>query len=269
MICNAYNGCVNVPGGEMDYIRFGKGDRVLVILPGLGDGLQTVKGTALPMALMYRRFAEVYTVYAFSRKRQLPQGHTTRDMAEDQNGAMEALGIRKADVMGVSMGGMIAQHLASQYPDKVNQLVLVASAAAANPMILENVTQWVEQAQRGDHRALMDSNVRKIYSEAYYRKNKWMIPIMGVMTKPRSYDRFLVQARACMAHDAVAELGKIRARTLVIAGGQDNVLGDGHKLIVERIENAQVKLYPQWGHGLYDEAKDFQQTVLEYLTRGE
>ena len=51
------NGKLALEHGQMDYIRFGSGDRVLVMLPGLGDGLKTVKGTALPMALLYRKFA--------------------------------------------------------------------------------------------------------------------------------------------------------------------------------------------------------------------
>ena len=58
---------------EMDDIRFGIGKRTLVILPGLGDGLRTVKGTAVPMAFAYREFCKDFSVYAFSRKNQLPE----------------------------------------------------------------------------------------------------------------------------------------------------------------------------------------------------
>ena len=96
MLFSAKNGQI----GTADYVRFGSGEQVLVMLPGLGDGLQTVKGTALPMALMYRRLAKDFTVYMFSRKNDLPEGHTTRDMAHDLAEAMDALGIRKASVLG-------------------------------------------------------------------------------------------------------------------------------------------------------------------------
>ena len=96
MLYNARNGVVKTRNGEMDYIRFGTGDRNLIMLPGLGDGLQTVKGTALPMAVMYREFAKDFTVYMFSRIRSLPAGYTTRDMARDQAEAMAQLGIEKA-----------------------------------------------------------------------------------------------------------------------------------------------------------------------------
>ena len=50
MLYNAKNGSVKIGDSEMDYIRFGTGGRTLVMLPGLGDGLRSVKGTALPMA---------------------------------------------------------------------------------------------------------------------------------------------------------------------------------------------------------------------------
>lgn len=264
----AKNGVVTLDTAQMEYVRFGTGPKHLVMLPGLGDGLRTVKGTALPMALMYRAFAKDYTVWMFSRRDSLPEGFSTRDMARDQAAAMEALGIEKAHVVGVSMGGMIAQHLAVDYPEKVGNLVLVVTSARPNPILLESLGAWVTHARRGDHAALMDSNLRRIYSEDYYRKNKWMIPLVGKLTKPKSYDRFFVQAEACRGHDAFAALPKITAPTLVMGGERDLSLGgDASREIAARIPGAELKMYTQWGHGLYEEAPDFRKTVLEFLRR--
>lgn len=262
----AKNGTLKIGGTEMDYIRFGTGERILVMLPGLGDGLRSVKGTALPMAMMYRVFAGDFTVYAFSRKNVLPGGYTTRDMARDQAEAMERLGIGKADIFGVSMGGMIAQHLAADYPEKVNKLILTVTSARPNPILTESIGEWVSCARRGDHTAFMDSNVRRIYSEAYYRRNKWLVPIMGKLTKPKSYDRFFVQADACLTHDAYERLCRIQAPTLVIGGEKDNALGgDASREIAAGIPGAELRMYGQWGHGLYEEARDFNQLVRSYL----
>ena len=264
MLYQAYNGIVE----ETEYIRFGSGKKILVMLPGLGDGLRSMKGTALPMAMMYRMFAKDYTVYAFGRKLVLPNGHTTRDMARDLAEAMDALGIRKADLFGVSMGGMIAQHLAIDYPEKVEKLILTVTSSKPNPILLESIGEWVDCVKRNDHRALMDSNLKRIYSDTYYRQNKWMIPLIGLLTKPKSYDRFLIQAEACLNHNAWADLHRIQAPTLVVGGELDKALGgDASREIAEAIPNAQLHMYPQWGHGLYEEAKDFNGLILDFLKK--
>ena len=236
------------------------------MLPGLGDGLRTTRGTALPMALYYRCFAKDYTVYMISRKTKLSPGDTTRDMARDLQKAMTALGIEKASLLGVSMGGMIAQHFAADYPQMLEKLVLVVTCGRENPILLESLEEWVGCARRDDHTALMDSNVRRIYSDAYYRRNKWLVPIMGKLTKPKSYDRFFIQAEACRTHNAWESLPKITVPTLVIGGEQDHSLGgEASRELAARIPGAVLKMYPQWGHGLYEEAKDFLPVVMEFL----
>ncbi len=266
MLYNAKNGTLNTGNTTMDYIRFGSGQRILIMLPGLGDGLRSMKGTALPMAFMYRMFAKDFTVYAFSRMNTLPQGYTTRDMARDQAEAMEQLGIEKADIFGVSMGGMIAQHLAADYPEKVNKLILTVTSAKPNPILQESIDEWVSCAKRGDHSAFMDSNLRRIYSDGYYRKNKWLAPIVGRLTKPKSYDRFFVQADACLTHNAYERLQEIKAPTLVVGGEQDKALGGkASREIATAIPGTELRMYAQWGHGLYEEAKDFNQVVIDFL----
>ena len=267
MFYDAKDGTITLGEAQMEYIRFGRGARVLIMLPGLGDALRTMKGTALPMALMYRMFAKEFTVYAFSRKEPMLMGYTTRDMAGDVAAAMEALGIEKADIFGVSMGGMIAQYLAINYPEKVNKLILTVTCAKPNPILTESVQEWISLAKSGDAAGFMDSNLRRIYSEEYYRQNKWMAPIVGKLTKPKSYDRFFIMANACLTHDAYDSLNQITAPTLVVGGEKDLALGgEASREIAAKIPNSELKMYEQWGHGLYEEAKDFNQLILNYLT---
>ena len=266
MLHNAKNGTIQIGNTEMDFIRFGTGEKILVMLPGLGDGLRSMKGTALPMALAYRAFAKEFTVYAFSRRNSLPQGYTTREMAADQARAMELLDIPKADVLGVSMGGMIAQYLAIDYPKKVGKLILAVTSARENPILIESIGEWVSCAKRGDHTAFMDSNVRRIYSAAYYSKNRWLVPLVGKLIKPKSYDRFFIQADACLKHNAFDELHQIQAPTLVIGGEKDSALGgDASREIAAQIPGAKLRMYAELGHGLYEEAPDYNQTVLNFL----
>ena len=82
-----------------------------------------------------------------------------------------------------------------------------------------------------------------------------------------TYERFFIQADACLTHDAYDCLQKLRLPTLVIGGEKDQALGgDASREIASQIPGAELKMYAQWGHGLYEEAKDFNRTILEYLT---
>ena len=138
---HAKNGQLKLEETSVDYIRFGTGEKYLILIPGVGDGLRTVRGSALPFSFLYRMFAKEYTVFAFSRKNNLPETYTTEQMADDLSQCMDQLQIPKADLVGVSQGGMIALHLALRYPQKVGKLVLVVTLARQNPIIHNEVTK--------------------------------------------------------------------------------------------------------------------------------
>ena len=57
MLYHAKDGVLKLVDGQMEYIRFGTGEKILIMLPGLGDSLRSMKGTALPMAVMYSGFS--------------------------------------------------------------------------------------------------------------------------------------------------------------------------------------------------------------------
>ena len=112
----AENGSIAVNNDSLDYVRFGSGQQALVMIPGLSDGLRTVKGLARPLSLSYRELGRDFTVYMFSRAASgKPQ--TTREMAADLAAALTQLGTGPCCVLGVSMGGMIAQFLTLDHPE--------------------------------------------------------------------------------------------------------------------------------------------------------
>ena len=266
MFYNAKSKTIKMGNTSMNYITFGNGEKNLVMLPGVGDGLRSTKGLAVPMALMYGRFAKDYTVYVFSRKNHLPEKYSTRKMTKDQKEAMDLLGIEKADIIGVSQGGMLAQHLAIDYPEVVNKLVLVVSAARKNQYTQATLSGWVEMAKRGEYERLMTDSMKKMYTKEYLEKHPWAIKAAGKVGKPKSFERFITMANACIYHDTYEKLDKIQAETFVIGGEKDRTLGGKASIeLAERIPNAKLKMYPQYGHALYDEAKDFNQIVLEFL----
>lgn len=268
MLYYAKNLRLPLGGAHLDAISFGSGPEALVMLPGLGDGLQTVRGAALPFALQYRAFAARYRVFVFSRPDPLPSHCTTRQMAADLYAAMQALGIARAHVLGVSQGGMIAQYLAIDHPDSVQRLVLAVTAGRSTPELEQAVGRWITLAQAGDHKALMIDTAERSYTEAYFAKTHYRLlyPLLGFLGRPKSYARFLTQARACLHHNALPELGRITAPTLVIGGGADRVLGPSAAgALAGAIPGSECFLYQALGHAAYEEAPDFNDRVLQFL----
>ena len=268
MFWNAKNGQIPMGNTEMDYISFGRGTKTLIMIPGVGDGLTTVKGLAVPMAFLYRKLSADYKVYVFSRKNRLEEGYSTKDMADDQAEAMRMLGITKAMVIGVSQGGMIAQHLAIEYPDLVEKLVLVVTLARQNPAVQQTLEKWAVLAEQGTHKALMIDTAEKSYSKKHLKTYRLMYPLLGLVGKPKSYERFLIQLRSCLHHNAYDDLEKIHCPTLVIGGECDQVVGaEASAELADRIPNSELFLYKGLGHGLYEEAKDFISRIQSFLSK--
>lgn len=266
MFWNAKSGSVPIGRTRMDYVSFGHGRKNLILLPGLSDGLATVKGKALLLAKPYRRFFEQYTVYIFSRKREMPEGYSIRDMAADQAAAMNALGMEKACVMGVSQGGMIAQYLAIDFPQRVEKLVIVVSAPWANDLIRGRVDAWTDMAIRKDHKQLMIDTAEKSYSERYLKRFRRLYPVIGLMGKPKSYHRFLVNAAAILGFDAREELENISCPTLVIGGEDDKIVGvEASYEISRKLPRSRLYVYEGLGHAAYEEAADFNERVFSFL----
>ncbi len=176
------NGSVLLGNTEMDYVSFGEGEKRLVVLPGLSDGLTTVKGKAWLLSLPYRKFFRDYTVYMFSRKNDMPEGYSIEDMADDQASVMKSLGIGQACVLGVSQGGMIAQELAVRHPELVKKLILAVTAPYANETVKTVISGWMELAERGDHTALMSDTAEKLYSARYLQKYRKAFPHLAQRT---------------------------------------------------------------------------------------
>ncbi len=262
------NGCVKVGDTDMYYVAFGRGEKKLIVLPGLSDGLATVKGKAWILSKPYKRFFSDYTVYMFSRKNSMPEGYTIEDMADDQVEAIRALKIERASVLGVSQGGMIAQCIAVRHPEVVKRLILAVTAPYANEVVKKSVSSWIDMVKRDRHKSLMIDTAEKMYSEKYLKKNRKYFPLISKFTKPKSYDRFLKNAEAILRFDVKRELYKINCPTLILAGSDDKTVGnDAPFELNEAIPDSELYVYEGLGHGAFEEAKDFYDRVLKFLDK--
>ncbi len=269
MFYSAKNCNIDIDGTTMDYVTFGNGKKNLIIIPGLGDALKTVKGMAFILSFMYRIFVKDYKVYVFSRKNKLPDDYRTKDMAKDLAVVLNKLGIDKAFVLGVSQGGMIAQYLALDHPEIVEKLVLAVTLCRPNNTSKAVLNDWINPAQAGDFKSIFVDTAEKTYTEKKLKHIRIFYPLLCKISKPKSLNRFIVQANSCLNHDCYNDISKIKCPTFVIGGGDDKIACKTAATEMSRqIINSRLKIYKGYGHGTYEEAKDFNNLVLGFLNDG-
>lgn len=254
---------VPIRDGEMQYITFGTGPKHFVMIAGMSMGGLTGLGSAVAEA--YAMFAEEYTVTVFDRCTVLPEGTTVRDMAEQTAEAMAALGIRNADLMGASQGGMIALCLALDHPELVRTLVLSSSSARTNPTSEETFTLWRELGLAQDVPAVNRAFFARVCADAFLAENAALLASLENSGTPAQCLRFAVLAEACRTFDRFAELPKVTCPALVIGVRGDKVLsGEASEDLAAGL-GCPVYLYEGYGHAVCDEAPDYKQRLWDFF----
>ena len=268
MFYNAKNNYLKIGDKSVNYISFGKGEKNLIIIPGLGDGFKTTKGLAIPFSIMYKMFSNDFKVYVFSRKNEMIDDYNTEDMANDLKIMLDKIGISKASVVGVSQGGMIAQYLAINNPKLIEKLVLVVTLSKQNEIVNKRINKWINLAKENNYKEIFIDTCENSYTEHTLKKYRKMYKLLTKISKPKTLDRFIVEAKACLTHNAYEKLKNIDCPTLIIGGSKDNIVGvNASKEIHKKIKNSELYIYDDYGHGLYEEAKDFNKRVYDFLIR--
>lgn len=263
MMYNAKEQKIKIQNMDIDYISFGSGKKALIMIQGLNT--RGIKGASKSLAYMYRIFAKDYKVYLFDRRPEVHEDITVRDMAADIAGAMDKLGITNADVFGVSQGGMIAQYLAIDRPDLVNKLVLAVTLSQNNDTVKQVIQNWVTMTEQGAMKELTADMAEKMYSDAYVRRYRPFLPLLTILQKPKDVQRFIILAKSCLTCNTYAILDKIKCPVFVIGGRQDKVVsGKASEEIAEKL-GCKTYMYDDLGHAAYEEAKDFNQRVYDFL----
>ena len=252
-------------------IRFGQGDRSLVIIPGLNDSLQGDKPSRFTRLLLERHymraFVEEFDVYVVGRPRELPEDVTTRDLAADYATVLAELG--EADVVGMSMGGLIGQYLGIEHSENVRNLVV----ALAGPTLSEQgqglVTEWMEAGQDGRWEDVYLGTVESTYSSASKRTVYGaLFKLPGVVNTPPYPNDFIRSAQACLNHDSTDRLERITTPTLVLGGEQD-ALFDAEDLreMAAILPNGRLCIIEGTGHGAFEERRsEFTTAITSFLT---
>lgn len=247
-------------GYEYVRLRENKDEKVLVI-PGLND--EMIRSTDYPLVLKYHfRGMKDYQVVVASRKRGLDSDITTEEMAEDYKDIVKEEG--KCHVLGISMGGMIAQHLVRK-TGKVDKLVLGFSSEKLGTRGVEAIEKWVDMLERDE--------VGRFYSEVVkdtftgLQRSFLRLPASTVGKKASSPPKsdLIACSKACLKHDTSSEISDIENDTMFIGGTEDQFFPR------DVIESAASKMdaetkYMEGGHSsFYQHSSKFHDKAQKFL----
>lgn len=265
---------------ELYYEEHGSGDPLLLIM-GLAADSQ---------AWMFQipDFAQHYRTIAFDNRgvgrSSKPAGpYTIHQMADETAGLLDTLGIERAHVVGVSMGGMIAQELVLRHPQRVRGLVLACTYPEPDAEIERHREFTLSQfggsidasgAMKVDITAInplmfLQQLLPNVFNQAYIDRElpKLMQIFSGALQWGFSMEAILGQVGAVMSHKATDRLHAIKSPTLVITGDADRLVPPASSDVLAReIPGAKLVKIPGGSHGFNFETPElFNREVLDFL----
>ena len=160
-----------------------------------------------------------------------------------------------------------AELLNTLFPETDGELVLLMENLWHPGLTLTEpeVTRTLLERVRYNNKGIMLDTAERSYSEKRLKQSRLEYRLLGSIGKPKSFDRFRIQAASCVTHDAFDLLDRIACPTLVIGGKEDRIVtGQASVEIAGRIPDCRLFLYDGLGHGLYEEAPDFLQRVADF-----
>ena len=251
----------------IDYVVVGKGHKSIVCIPGLSDGLGTVKGKHILLSHYYRRFKKDYKLYIFSRRREIPTLWSIDKMADNLVLTCNKIGLTNPHIIGISMGGMIAQSIAIKHPNFFDKMILGITSSKSNPTIQQVVSNWINLVESDNAKEFSSDLYSKTYTDNYLKKVRWIRPALNLLFKIKDKDRFIKQANACLNFDVHEKLSEVHKPIFVIGGDSDKVVGlNSSEKIHKALPTSQLKIFKCIGHSLCEERqKEFDEEVLSFF----
>ena len=245
---------------------------------GVGEPLICIQGLAtdhLAWALQVPAFAARHRTVVFDNRdvgqsSRLGTPYRVADMARDTLALADHLELEEYHLLGVSMGGAIAQHAALAAPERIKTLTLGVTWAGSGAYALEKTRLWALEAERFSRDEFIDSLMLVNFSEAFYENPEAVAFIRHTIRDnphPQEPAAFRRQAEASATHDLRGRLATLTMPVHVIAGEHDVVLPHwkSEELAAE-IPGARLTVVPRAPHGLnIERAEEFNTAVLGFI----
>jgi 3-oxoadipate enol-lactonase len=240
-----------VDGISLYYERRGAGEPVLLI-QGM-SGTHLAWGDAFLAALGDDLDLVAYDHRGVGESTPQANAFTIAQLADDAAGLLEALGWERAHVLGISMGGMVAQELALRHPERIRTLTLGctypggAESRLADPALIQELAGAL---MSGNRELALRTGFKANLSAAHVADEAHWAPFQAMATAlPVAVPVIMLQMQAVMGHDTSARLGSIEAPTLVVHGTEDQMLPvTNGELIARLVPHARLELLEGVGH---------------------
>lgn len=246
-----------------------KNGEPLVLIAVLGSDLSG-------WAMQIPEFSKKYKVIAFDnrdvgRTSKTNISYTIDTMAEDTYNLLDRLGVKKAHILGGSMGGMIAQAFAVNYPEMVRSLILCATTSRWFKG-LTILTIWKELNKTIPLELFIEESLVWNLSRKTLEDNDFVKMTIEQLAKYpyiQPTEAFIRQCNAIEKFDATDRLKEIKAPTLVLVGDEDILIPVRcSEELAAKIPKAELKVLPGCGHVLnFENAKEFNETILKFLEK--
>ena len=258
-----------VDGVTLYYEIHGSGYPLLLIR-GLGSNADHWYGQVPAFSAHYQTI--VFDNRGIGRSDKPDMPYTIPMMAEDAVGLLDALQIPKAHVLGLSMGGLIAQQIALDHADRVNGLVLCCTGRGGNRMVrppdFENQAR-PEALYGSSEEAALKAQLNLFAAETIQSHPEVVQKYLETSQKhPPDPGTLARQRDAIQAFDSYEDLPKIKVPTLIMAGAEDALVPpENSKILAERIPGSRLEIVAGGGHQfMVEQPEVVNQIVLEFLS---
>jgi len=258
---------VHVGDIDIAYKMFGSGDPI-VLINDYSAPLEFWDSTLL------KKLATNHTVILFDNR---GIGNTTSgnmtftipQFAEDTSSILDALKIKRADVMGWSMGGFISQELALKHPDKVRKLIIYASACGGTESVppTQDVLKIISD-QSGTSLDKIKRSIPLLFPAEWRTENPNYLQNLPITTEKISDETLNLQTQAIMNWAGTCDrLNMISQPTLIVVGTKDILTVPSNSLFMtEKVPGAWLVQMRDGGHGLmFQYPEEFSNVILNFL----
>jgi 3-oxoadipate enol-lactonase len=241
----------------------------LVLVQGMGFD----RGGWGPVLRRLRRHFRLVVVdnRGTGRSSQPPGSFSVADMAKDVVAVLDAAGIRRAHVLGASLGGMVAQEIAIAYPALVSGLVLACTTPgwpSGYPMPAASVRLMAATPGMTAETALRRHTRNALSAQAVQRQPELLTRLIKLQRRhPASRETLSAQATAGARYAGGLRQARIKAPALILHGGADAVVDPRNaQLLADRIPGARLMLFAELGHLLFwEDPGAFASAVTSFL----